>query len=88
MNVDQIDSCLLKLKLHFCIGSYSNYKQNTFYVYKNKCFHVILENLVSSVGKNSPSPTRKTNSLAVSNKKIKFREHLSIPTLPGTATEF
>ena len=33
--------------------------------------------------KNSSSRTRKTNGLA---KKIKFREHSSIPTLPGTAT--
>ena len=57
-------------------------------VSENKCFHFILGNLVSSIWKNSPSPTRKTNSLAVPYKKIKSREHSSIPTLPGTATEF
>ena len=38
--------------------------------------------------KKQPLPTRKTNGLAVSNKKIKSRVHSSIPTLPGTATEF
>ena len=31
MNVDQIYSCLLKLKIIFCIGPSRNYKQNTFY---------------------------------------------------------
>ena len=84
MNVDQIYSCLLKLKLNFCIGPNSNYKQNTFYGYKNKCFYFILEILE----KNSPSPTRKPNSPAVPNKKIKSKEHSSIASLPGTATEF
>ena len=38
-------------------------------VSENKCFHFILGNLVSSIGKNSPSPTRKTNILAVLIKK-------------------
>ena len=41
LNVDQIYSFLLKLKLNFCIGPSSNYKQNTFYGYKNKCFDFI-----------------------------------------------
>ena len=38
MNAVQI--YLLKLKLNLSIGSYSNYK-NTFYGYKNKCFHFV-----------------------------------------------
>ena len=87
MNVDQIYSYLLKLKLNLRKGPNSNYK-NTFYGYKNKCFHFIKEYLVSSIGKNCPSPTRKTNGLAATNKKIKSREHSSAPTLPGTAIEF
>ena len=36
----------------------------------------------------APPPPRKPNGLAVTNKKIKPREHFSIPTLLGTATEF
>ena len=37
----------------------------------------------------APPPPRKPNGLAVTNKKkIKSREHSSIPTLLGTATEF
>ena len=71
-NVDQIYSCLLKLKLNFRIGPNSNYIKNTFYGYKNKCFHFILKNLVSSIGKNSPSLTRKPNGLAVPNEKDKI----------------
>ena len=43
MNAVQI--YLLKMKLNLSIGSNSNYK-NTFYGYKNKCFHFVLENLV------------------------------------------
>ena len=87
LNVDQIYSCLLKLKFNFRIGPIINYKKKTFYGYKNKCFHFILENLVSSIRKNSPYPTRKPNGLAVSNKKkIKSRDQSSIPTLPGPAT--
>ena len=46
----------------------SNY--NTFYGYKNKCFHFVQENQVSSIGKNIPSPTRKPKGLAAPNKKI------------------
>ena len=87
MNVDQIYSCLLKLKLNLPIGPNNNYNKNTFYGYKNKCFHFVLENLVSSVGKNNPSYSRKPNGLAVPNKKSNL-ESTSIPTLPGTATEF
>ena len=34
MNVDQIYSCLLKLKLNFCIGPSSNYKQTLYMVTK------------------------------------------------------
>ena len=40
MNVDQIYSYLLKLKLNLRIGPNSNYK-NTFHGYKNKCFHFV-----------------------------------------------
>ena len=87
MKIDQIYSCLLKLKLNFCIGPNSNYEQNTFYGYKNKCFHFILENLVSSIEKNSPFPTRKPNGLAVPNEKIKSREHSSIPNVRPTTTD-
>ena len=39
----------------------------------------------------APPPPRKPNGLAVTNKKIKSREHssiVSIPTLLGTAAEF
>ena len=58
--------------------SYSNYK-NTFYGYKNKCFHFVLENLVSSFEKNnnSPSPTRRPNGLAdsIAAPNKKSREH-------------
>ena len=36
----------------------------------------------------APPPTRKPNGLAVTNKKIKSREHSSIPTILGTASEF
>ena len=39
-NVDQIYSYLLKLKLNLRIGPNSKYK-NTFYGYKNKCFHFV-----------------------------------------------
>ena len=56
MNDDQIYSYLLKLKLALHIESNSNYK-NTFYGYKNKCFHFVEETLVKSIIKNSPSPT-------------------------------
>ena len=38
MNVDQIYSCLLKLKVNFRIGSNSNYKKNTLYGYKSNAF--------------------------------------------------
>ena len=68
VNADQIYSYLLKLKLNLLLGLNSNYK-NTFYGYKNKCFHFVLENLLSSIGKNNHSPTRKTNVLAASHKK-------------------
>ena len=63
MHVDQKYSYLSKLKLNLRIGPNSNYK-STFYGYKNKCFHFVQENIVSSVGKNSPSSTRKPNGLA------------------------
>ena len=79
MSVDQIYSYLLKLKLNSRIGHNSNYKKKAFYGYKNKCFHFVYEN--------SPFPARNPNGLAAPNKKIKTREHSSIPTLPGTATE-
>ena len=36
----------------------------------------------------APPPPRKPNGLAVTYKKIKSREHSSIPTILGTATEF
>ena len=39
MNVDQIYSYLLKLKLNLRIGPNSNKKKNTFYGYKNIFFH-------------------------------------------------
>ena len=39
MNVDQIYSYFLKVKLKLCIGPYSNY--NTLYGCKNKCFHFV-----------------------------------------------
>ena len=40
MNVDQIYSYLLKLKLNLLLGPNSNYK-NTFYGSENKCFHLV-----------------------------------------------
>ena len=40
MNVDQIYSYLLKLKLNLRIGPNSNYK-NTSYGYKNRCFYFV-----------------------------------------------
>ena len=53
-------------------------------VTKINTFTLILENLVSSLGKNSPSPTRKPNGQAVPNKKMKPSDYSSIPTLPPT----
>ena len=42
MNVDQIYSYLLKLKLILRIGPNSNYiKKHNFYGYKHKCFHFV-----------------------------------------------
>ena len=52
MNEDQIYSYLLKLK-NCHIGPNNNYK-NTFYGYKNKCFHFVYENLVSCRGTDKP----------------------------------
>ena len=71
MNVDQIYSYLLKLKLNLCIWPNSNYKTLSIFT-KNKCFHFVKGNLVSSIGKNSPFPTRKPNDLAAPNKKSKL----------------
>ena len=54
MNVDQIYSYLLIMNLNLCFGPNSNY--NTFNGCKNKCFHFVKENLVSSIGKKAPLP--------------------------------
>ena len=81
MNVDHICSFLLKLKVYFRIGPKSNYLKKHSLLLKNKCFHFILENIVSSIGeKNScPSPPRKPNGLAVTNKNKKIISLESIP---------
>ena len=42
------------MNLNLCFGPNSNY--NTFNGCKNKCFHFVKENLVSSIGKKAPLP--------------------------------
>ena len=59
MNAYHIYSYLLEIKLNLRRGPNSNYKKH-FYCYKNKCFHFVLENLVSSIGKKQPLPYQKT----------------------------
>ena len=41
MNVDQLYSYMLKLKLNLRIGPNSNYRKKTFYGYKSNCFHFV-----------------------------------------------
>ena len=56
MNIDQIYSYLLKLKLNLRIKPNSNYK-NTFCGYKNKMLSLGLRKSLHLSGKNSPSHT-------------------------------
>ena len=74
MNVDKIYSYLLKLKLNLRIGPNSNLTKKTLsMVTKINAF-----TLSKKIGKNSPSPNRKTNGLAVPNKKNQI-ERASLP---------
>ena len=85
MNVYQIYSYLLKMKLNLHKGPNSNY--NTFYGYKVIAY-TLSKKIWFHLLEKSPSPIRKTNGLATPNKKIKSREHSSILILPCQATKF
>ena len=86
MNVDQLYSHLLKLKLNLRIGSNSKYKKKLSMVTTKKAFTWSKKNYFHLL-ETAPPATRKPNSLAkLFTKKVKSREHSSTHTLPGTAT--
>ena len=79
MNADRIYTYLMKLKLNLRIGPNSNCEK-TLYGYKINVF-TLSKNLALAVSKSSPPPPGKQMIYLI--KKIKCREHSSIPTLPG-----
>ena len=84
MNVDQIYSYFLKLKLNLRIGPNSNYK-NTF------CGYIMSKESSFIYWKKQPLPHQKTKWSGWQKLpliKNKSREHSSTTTLPGTATKF
>ena len=77
---------LMKLKLNLRIGPNSTVNK-TFHGYKINAF-TLSKNIVSAVRKKQPLSYRKPIGLAVLKMKNKSREHSSIPSLPGSVTEF
>ena len=72
MNVDQIYSCLLKLKVNFRIGPNSNYLKKTLSMVTKLMLSLYLRKYSFIYWKKkttAPPPPRKPNGLAVTNKK-------------------
>ena len=72
----------MKLKLYKCKGANSYCRK----FYYKKYFHCVYKRSSLSCWKKSAPAPRKIVCLQL--KKIKYREHSPMPTLPGTATAF
>ena len=77
---------LMKLKLNLRIGPNSTVNK-TFHGYKINAF-TLSKIIVSAVRKKTAPPLQKTDWSSCPKNEKKSREHSSIPSLPGSVTEF